>query len=165
MTNKTLDPTDAQDLVASLWANTLARSSHQSGSSSLSAARLNGSSKGRLYLEKSNGSWCPPWPIDPLNVRMKCDVPVTSAAFVTRAHRCADQIGGQGGAIATHYCFGGNRDCGSARCTGLDESCVETCAGCCAGFGSGVWTGLSARGEDESRAVLCWVICSWIRVS
>ena len=77
-------------------------------------------------------------------------------------------------ATATHYCFGGNRDCGGARCTGLDESCVETCAGCscvetctgcCAGFGSGVWTGLSARGEDESRAMLCWEICSWVRVS
>ena len=55
----------------------------------------------------------------------------------------------------TDYCFGGNRDRGDARCTGLDESCVETCAGCCAGFGSGVWTGLSAREEDESRAILC----------
>ena len=65
-------------------------------------------------------------------------------------------------ATATDYCFGGN--CG-ATCIGLDESCVETCAGCCAGFGSGVGTGLLDRGEDESRAVLCWEICSWMRVS
>src|SRR5262249_34341001 len=83
-------------------------------------------------------------------------------------------------ATATDYCFGGN---GGATCIGLDESCVETCAecscvetcagcscvetcaGCCAGFGSGVRTGLSAREEDESRAILCREICSWMRVS
>src|SRR6516165_3789954 len=53
-------------------------------------------------------------------------------------------------ATATDYCFGGNRDCGGEDCIGLDESWVESCVGCCAGFGSGVWTGLSAGGEDES---------------
>jgi hypothetical protein len=48
------------------------------------------------------------------------------------------------------YCFGGNRDCGGETWIGLDDSWGEGCARCCAGFGSGVWTGLSAEGEDES---------------
>ena len=53
-------------------------------------------------------------------------------------------------ASASRYCFGGNRDCGGETWIGLDDSWAEGCARCCAGFGSGVWTGLSAEGEDES---------------
>jgi len=80
-----------------------------------------------------------------------------------RCYELARQMAKPEDLHAADYCFGGNRDCGGETCIGLDESCVETCAGCCAGFGSGVWTG--SRGEDESRAMLCWEICSWMRVS
>jgi hypothetical protein len=55
-----------------------------------------------------------------------------------------------GRAIATDYCFGGNRDCGGETRIGLDESWVEKCAGGCGAFGSGVRTGLSTGAEDES---------------
>lgn len=75
---------------------------------------------------------------------------------------------------ARRYCFGGNNDCGGATCIGLDDSSAE-CATCRAGFRGGTGTGLSAEGGDESfslssrfvacKAILCWAICSWMRVS